>query len=72
MKWILIWIFVYLSMEKVVKIVNKNDAGVDHAYWANQSSTDRISALEQLRNHQLTTNGIRQRLQRVCRVIKRK
>lgn len=59
-------------MEKVVKIVNKSDAGVDHTYWANQSSAKRISALEQLRNHQLTTNGIRQRLQRVCRVIKRK
>jgi len=58
-------------MEKVVKIVARNNAGVDHQHWAKQSSQNRIDALEILRNQQLTKNGIRQRLQRICRVVER-
>jgi len=58
-------------MGKVVKIVSKNEAGFDSAYWSIRSSKERINALEQLRTQQLTINGIRQRLQRICRVIER-
>ncbi|GAA0188625.1 hypothetical protein GCM10009122_47550 [Fulvivirga kasyanovii] len=58
-------------MEKVVRIVNTKQAGFDAAYWSKRSSEERINALEHLRTQQLTKNGIRQRLQRVCRVIKR-
>lgn len=58
-------------MEKVIKIVDRKDAGFDAEYWAKKSSEERIEALELLRNQHLTKDGIRQRLQRVCRVIKR-
>lgn len=56
-------------MDKVVKIVDKKDGGFDAEYWASKSSQERIEALEIIRNQYLTKNGIRQRLQRVCRII---
>jgi hypothetical protein len=58
-------------MEKVFKIVNKENSGFDFNYWAEQSSESRINALEHLRTQQLTKNGIRQRLQRVCSIVER-
>ena len=58
-------------MKKVSKIVNIENAGFDYNYWAHRTSTERINALEHLRTQQLTINGIRQRLQRVCTVVKR-
>ena len=58
-------------MERKIKIVDKNDAGFDASYWANKSSEERVSALEQLRIQYLTKNGTRQRLQRVYRIVER-
>ena len=58
-------------MEKVVRIVRKNEAGFDAEFWAKKSSSERLAALEHLRNQALTENGIRQRLQRVYRIVKR-
>lgn len=64
--------FMYIRlMKKVVKVVNKESAGFDAAFWAIQSSEERLKALEQLRTQQLTINGIRQRIQRICRVVER-
>lgn len=57
-------------MKKEFKIVNTENAGFDYDYWAYRTSIERINALEHLRTQQLTKNGIRQRLQRVCTVIK--
>jgi len=59
-------------MEKILKIVNRADSGFNASFWSEQSSEERIKALEHLRNQQLTVNGIRQRLQRICRVVERK
>lgn len=58
-------------MEKVVRIVRKDDAGFDADFWATKSSSERLAALERMRNQVLTKDGIRQRLQRVYRVVKR-
>jgi len=58
-------------MEKVVKIVDKENAGFDAAYWATRTSQQRIDALVHLRAQYLTKYGIRPRLQRVCKVIER-
>jgi hypothetical protein len=58
-------------MEKVVRIVKTEDSGFDAEFWAKKSSSERISALEHMRNQVLTKNGIRQRLQRVYRIVKR-
>ena len=58
-------------MEKVIRIVDKNNSGFDAKYWLKKSSRERIEALELLRNQYLTKNGTRQRLQRVCRIIER-
>ncbi len=58
-------------MEKVIKIVRKQNAGTDITFWASQSGEQRIVALEKLRNQYLTQNGTRCRLQRVCRIIER-
>lgn len=58
-------------MEKVVKIVSRDDAGFDAAFWKTKSPVERILALESLRSQYLTKNRIRQRLQRVCRVVER-
>jgi len=58
-------------MEKTVKIINKNNDTVDAKYWATKSAQERIAALEFLRNQMLTKNGIRQRLQRVFKIVER-
>ena len=58
-------------MEKILNIVSLKDAGFDYEYWSKQSSDKRLSALEHLRKQKTTKNGIRQGLQRVCRVIER-
>lgn len=60
-----------ISMEKIAKIVDKSNAGFDADYWIKKSAEERIAGLEKMRNQVLTKNGIRQRFQRVCRVIKR-
>lgn len=59
-------------MEKVLKIVDIEEAGFDAAYWATRTSEERISALERLRSQKVIKNGVRQRFQRVCRVIELK
>ncbi len=56
-------------MKKVIRIVDREGAGFDATYWKSKSSQQRIDALEQLRQQQLMVNGIRQRLQRVYRII---
>jgi hypothetical protein len=58
-------------MKRVIKIINIGDEGFDAKYWSTKTSQERIAALEHLRNQYLTKNGTRQRLQRVCRIIKR-
>lgn len=58
-------------MERVIKIINKGDEGFDAQYWSTKTSQERIAALEHFRNQYLTKYGTRQRLQRVCRIIKR-
>ena len=58
-------------MERVIKVITKGEEGFDAQYWSTKTSQERISALEHLRNQYLTKNGTRQRLQRVCRIIKR-
>ncbi len=57
------------TIEKVVHIVKKNKLKSDFAYWQSQPYEKRLAIVEQIRNEY--QNGNQQRLQRVCRIIKR-
>lgn len=58
-------------MKKVVRIVEKGAAGFDAEYWSTKTSKQRLEALEVLRNQNLVKDGVRQRFQRVCRIVER-
>ncbi len=60
-------------MEQVVNITNKNSQKNDLKYWLSKTPTERLKALEELRNQYLRTLPENERrLKRVIRVIKRK
>lgn len=59
------------TMEKVVKITTLKEQTTDFAYWATKSPTERLEAVELLRQQYFSFNkNVQPRLQRVCRVIK--
>ena len=65
-------------MKKVVKIKNKtNETSENLKFWAIQSSEDKISAIQELRESYIALFGkekeydeSRKRLRRVCRAVK--
>jgi hypothetical protein len=55
--------------KKKIVFFDMYDNKRDFEYWQQKTHTERLSALEQLRNLYFTNNGIRQRLQRVLTFI---
>ena len=63
-------------MEKTVKKYHLNDPQQyedEREYWRSKTPEERITALEQLRKQYMKLKGIdaEQRIQRVCKIIKR-
>ncbi|MFN5024264.1 MAG: hypothetical protein ACK5HJ_00795 [Bacteroidota bacterium] len=57
-------------MEKVLKITTIKEVGSDFAYWSTKSLTERLEAIEILRQHYFSLKkDVQPRLQRVCRII---
>ena len=56
-------------MQKISRVVDLNKAGFDAAYWANKSPVERLEALEKLRSQQVKVNGVRQKFQRVYKLV---
>lgn len=60
-------------MNHEIKIINRKDSDkADWEYWQSKSHEERLEALELLRQQYMEANNVPQRLQRVCRIIKRK
>lgn len=62
-------------MEKFIKIYALGEEPeTDLAYWLTKTPEERLTALEIIRQRyiDLKYNGIRQGLQRVCRIVERK
>ena len=58
-------------MEKKVRIVKKGNDESNLMYWLSLSKLERLMQLEEIRKEvNSRNNGIRQGLQRVCRIIK--
>ncbi len=59
-------------MEKVLKIVTTGDETSDAEYWQNKSVSERLEAIEFLRNQYIKFNkNVKPGFQRVCRVIRK-
>ncbi len=57
-------------MEKVLKIVSLKEKHSDFAYWATKPVSERLEAIEFLRQQYIKfKKDVQPRLQRVCRVI---
>ncbi len=57
-------------MEKVLKITTLKEKSTDYAYWSTKSFSERLEAIEILRQHYFSLNkDVQPRLQRVCRII---
>lgn len=58
-------------MEKTLRIVSLREQPNDYAYWISKPVSDRIDAVEILRNQYINfRKDVEPRLQRVCRIIK--
>jgi len=58
-------------MEKVIKIVPLHNQPSDHEYWISRPLTERLDAIEILREQYLEfKTNVKPRLQRICRVVK--
>jgi len=56
-------------MEKVIKITNLIDNQTDFAYWSDKSFSERLAAIELLRqNYFSLIKDVQPRLQRVCTI----
>lgn len=60
-------------MEKAVTIVNLKDRSTDFRYWMSRPETERLEAIETLRNQSINyKKDVKPRLQRVYRVVNQK
>ena len=60
-------------MEKAVKITHLKDKNTDFTYWLSKTDTDRLQAIEILRQQYLNyKRDVHSRLQRVYRIINQK
>lgn len=60
-------------MDKVLKIVSLKDKETDFAYWLSKSPSERLEAVEYLRQqYNRFKKDVRPGFQRVCRVINQK
>jgi hypothetical protein len=57
-------------MEKVLKITSLKDRNSDFAYWSTRILSERLGAVEILRQQYFSLKkDVQPRLQRVCRII---
>ena len=56
-------------MKKVLRIVYLHEQPSDYAYWISRPVSERIEAIEILRNQYIQSKKVEPRLQRICRVI---
>lgn len=63
-----------MAIEKVITKHNLHEQPSDAGYWQTRPYEERIAALEQIRReyNEWRYGAAEQRLQRVCRIIKRK
>ncbi|HTA84562.1 MAG TPA: toxin secretion, membrane fusion protein [Bacteroidia bacterium] len=60
-------------MEKALKITTNKDKKADRIFWETKSFTERLEAIELLREQYFSINkNAPKRFQRVCRIIKAK
>ena len=60
-------------MKKVQNIVSLKDQPSDYQYWLTRPISERLNAIEILRQQYLEFHPhVEQRLQKVCRIIKQK
>jgi hypothetical protein len=60
-------------MEKILKIVNLKDRNTDFQFWLTQSETQRLQAIETLRQQYINfRKDVQPGLQRVYRIINQK
>ena len=60
-------------MQKVLKIVNKNEPQSDFVFWKTKTELERLEAIEFLRKQYLSLqNNVHERLQRVCTITHKK
>ncbi|MFZ1686183.1 MAG: hypothetical protein WAU70_02105 [Flavobacteriales bacterium] len=58
-------------MEHTVRIIDRDLVVNDSAFWRSRPATERLEALEMLRQQYIRHINAEQRLQRVCRVVER-
>ena len=60
-------------MEKVLRITSLKDKKSDFIFWNGKSFSERLEAIEFLRNQYFSLNNhVQQEFQRVCRVVNQK
>lgn len=59
-------------MEKTLSIFLLHNQPNDYKYWISRPVSERIDAIEILRNQYIKLKGIEPRIQKVCRVIRQK
>jgi len=60
-------------MEKSVKIIHLKDESTDFIYWMSKTDTERLQAVETLRQQYINyKNDVQSRLQRVYRIVNQK
>ena len=60
-------------MEKVLKIISLHDNRSDFEFWITKSDSERLQAIEFLRQQYFSfKKDVQPRLQRVCRIINKK
>jgi hypothetical protein len=58
-------------MQRKLKISTLHDQGTDLDYWLTKSVSERLNAIEFLRNQYIEYTNADKRLQRVCRITQR-
>ena len=62
-----------ITNNKIARVVKKGEEPDDVSYWLSRPATERLLAVEQIREeYNIWKYGTQQRFQRVCKVIKRK
>lgn len=57
-------------MEKVLRIVSLHEQPSDYAYWTSRPVSERIDAIEILRDQYIKfKKDVQPRLQRICRIV---
>jgi hypothetical protein len=67
------WEMLYLSMDKVLRIVSLKDRNSDFIYWQSRTDLERLDAIEFLRAQYIKfRKDVQPGFQRVCRIVDQK